>query len=65
MANPVNPWTVAGLKMSVAMFQAWLGAVARRSRMVPSESARFSRRTGVGERRVARDHRQRQDVEFG
>jgi hypothetical protein len=55
MANPVNPWTVAGLRMSVAMFQAWLGAVARRSRMVPSESARFSRRTGVGERRVVRD----------
>jgi len=46
MANPVNPWTVAGLRMSVAMLQAWLGAVARRSRMVPSESARFRRRTG-------------------
>jgi hypothetical protein len=38
MAHPVSSWTVAGLRMSVALFQAWLVAVARRSRMVPSES---------------------------
>jgi hypothetical protein len=48
MANPVNPWTVAGLRMSVAMFQAWLGAVPRRSRMVPASRRGFGEGQPIG-----------------
>jgi hypothetical protein len=48
-------WTVAGLRMSVALFQAWLGAVARRSRMVPSESGEVLAKDSYSQHPLARE----------
>jgi hypothetical protein len=48
-------WTVAGLRMSVALFQAWLGAVARRSRMVPSESGEVLAKDSYSKHPLARE----------